>query len=101
MHLFTHPACVAACKPDARILAQFPKKLQGGLPEDYGWGIHISEGWNQVLVRGVLLFYILGSMAFGVAWWAGKGDVQGAFGVAGYMINVGTAFLAYVAVSDL
>lgn len=101
MHLFLHPECFGDGK-DARILEQFPKKLHGELAGPvYGWGIYFKESWNWELVKSILIVYMLASLAFGMAWWLGKDDIQGAFGVAGYIVNVATAFLAYIAVSNL
>ena len=54
-----------------------------------GWGIHLVEGW--ILFRIWLLIlslFLLGSLAFGIYWAVSEHDVQGAFGVAGYMVTL-------------
>lgn len=101
MHLFTHPECFGD-SAEISILEQFPKKLKGELTGPViGWGIYFTESWNWDLVKAILLLYMTGSFVFGLAWWMGKDDIQGAFGVAGYLINVATVFLAYIAVGSL
>lgn len=101
MHLFTHPECYGEAK-STRILDQFAKKLDGELigPE-FGWGLYFKEGWNWEVVKVVILVYMFASLMFGVAWWIGKDDIQGGFGVAGYLVNVATAFLAFIAVRNI
>lgn len=52
-----------------------------------GWGIQIVEGW--IISRIWLLalaFFLVGSLVFGVCWSIFEKDVQGAFGVAAYIV---------------
>lgn len=53
-----------------------------------GWGIQIVEGW---IIRRIwlltLTLFLFGSLVFGVCWSVFQQDVQGAFGVASYMVT--------------
>jgi len=52
-----------------------------------GWGIHLVEEW---VVSGLwllsLALFMLGSLVFGICWAVLRHDVQGASGVAAYMV---------------
>jgi len=105
MHYFAHPECLKD-KKQAWILAQFPKKLRGELVERSdgpvpGWGIHFEEGWNWYRIKVILFAYVAGSLVFGVSWTVRRDDMQGAFGVAGYLASTATVFLGYIALRDL
>lgn len=105
MHLFSHPECLNDNK-QAWILEQFPKKLHGelvGNPEGpvVGWGIYFKEGWNWVRIKTILLVYVIASLAFGIVWTVRRDDVQGAFGIAGYLASTATVFLGYVAMQHM
>lgn len=55
-----------------------------------GWGTHLVEG--RVVARVwllVLILFLVGSLAFGICWAALQRDVQGAFGVAAYIVALG------------
>ncbi len=94
MHLFEHPE-------DAEVTPvlyrKIPKKLRDRLEacpvkgSSVGWGLRFVEGMN------LLAFFIYGCWGFTVAllvalgWLAVKGDVQGAFAIAGFII----AFLMF------
>lgn len=91
-HLFHHPedanevsiTCLRAPKKRKAKLTVCPQ--QG---TSVGWGIHLVEGW---VVRRVLLLclalFVVGSLVFGICWAIFKHDLQGAFGVAAYMVTL-------------
>ncbi|OMP88187.1 hypothetical protein BK809_0002944, partial [Diplodia seriata] len=101
MHCFNAPGCLQD-DTQSWMLAQFPKRLRGELmgtstgPVE-GWGIHFREGWNWDRIGWLLAAYVSMSLAFGIAWWVAKEDVQGASGVAGYLVSTATVFLGWVA----
>ena len=89
-HWFQHPE-EAWDLPYAYSL--FPKKRKGQLDVDLSqgpsvaWGIQIVEGWlsSRIWLLSLLLF-LCGSLAFGICWTIFKHDIQGAFGVAAYIV---------------
>lgn len=92
-HLFHHPedaneasiTCLRAPKKRKAKLSVCPQ--QG---TSVGWGIHLVEGWVVARVwLLVLVLFLVGSLAFGVCWAALRRDVQGAFGVAAYVVALG------------
>ena len=91
-HLFHHPE-------DANELAitclRSPKKRRNMLTvcskqgTSLGWGIHIVEGWVVSRVWFLMLMlFITGSLVFGICWAILEHDLQGAFGVAAYIISL-------------
>lgn len=52
-------------------------------------------------MKVVLAVHLVASLVFGVMWWVKMKDVQGASGVASYILNVDMALLAYIAVSNI
>ncbi len=54
-----------------------------------GWGIHLVEGWiaSRVWLL-VLSLFVTASLVFGVCWAVFEHDLQGAFGVAAYMVTL-------------
>ena len=94
-HYFHHPE--DATKRFITCLA--PKRRKNKLEicprlgTNVGWGIEIVEGWIMGRIWLLdLAFFLVGSLVFGVCWTILKKDVQGAFGVAAYMV----AFLGLV-----
>ena len=99
-HLFCHPedanemsiTCLRAPKKLKEKLTVCP--LQGTRE---GWGIHLVEAWVTSRVWLLIFFlFLLGSLIFGICWAILEHDIQGAFGVSGYMVTlvavvVGTA----------
>lgn len=89
-HWFQHPE-EAWHFPYAYSL--FPKKRKGQLDVDLSqgpsvaWGIQIVEGWlgSRIWLLSLSLF-LCGSLAFGICWTVLKHDIQGAFGVAAYIV---------------
>ncbi|KAF1831737.1 hypothetical protein BDW02DRAFT_38240 [Decorospora gaudefroyi] len=84
------------------ILNLVPKRtcgeLGGGTDEPAeGWGLYFEEGWDVDIILGIIIFMIvLGSLMFGVCWTVFESDIQGAFGVSGYMITAGGVLMAFV-----
>lgn len=99
MHLFHHPE---DGDDESLTSLRVPKKRREKLKIcqqrgiGVGWGLHLVEGWllNRVWIL-VLVLFVLGSLVFGICWSILKHDIQGAFGVSGWilalaMIVVGT-----------
>ena len=88
---------------DDWILQQLPKricgKLQGqaGQPAE-GWGVYYQEGWDRDLIS-VMIFsvFLVASVLFGALWSVFKFDIQGAFGIAAYMVAVCAALISLIA----
>ncbi|CAL8581886.1 hypothetical protein XPA_007566 [Xanthoria parietina] len=55
-----------------------------------GWGIHLVEGWATTKLWLSALAIFSSSFVFAVAWSVLKHDVQGAFGVAGWLVGLAT-----------
>lgn len=105
MHCFLSPECLT---DDAQgwMLAQFPKRLQGPLTAKSsgpveGWGVCVKEGWNWKRVGWILALYVVLSLLFGVVWTVGRNDIQGGFGVAGYLASTAAVFLGWVATRNV
>lgn len=78
------------------VLSRFPKKKRERLYVDAsgtmdGWGIHLVEGPNLVLIWLIIFFVILiGSCVFGVSYAVLEHDIQSAFAIASYVISFAT-----------
>lgn len=93
-HLFEHPE-------DAEVLPvlfrKIPKRLRDKLEpcpvkgSAEGWGVQFAEGidWFVVLLCGCMGFTL--TLIFAVVWSIVRGDVQGGFAIAGFML----AFLGF------
>jgi hypothetical protein len=84
------------------ILNRVPKRTQGelqggtGVPTE-GWGLYFQEGWDVDMMLGIIIVMILmGSLIFGICWTVLESDIQGAFGVSGYMITAGGVLIAVI-----
>ena len=84
------------------VVGQLPKRKWGeiwGRPNQAveGWGICYKEGWDRDMI--VLLSFVLlsASLLFGVLWTTLRDDIQGAFGVASWMVATGGAMMAVIA----
>ncbi|KAI0545854.1 hypothetical protein F4679DRAFT_559546, partial [Xylaria curta] len=90
MHLFENPDHADVT---LFLYKRFPKKLRAQLEacptkgSSIGWGVEFVEGvnWYAVFVSGFLGF--LFCLLFAVAWSAAKGDVQGGFGIASFLLT--------------
>lgn len=94
MHLFEHPE-------DADVLPvlfrKIPKKLRSKLEpcpvkgSAVGWGVQFVEGmnWFVIFICGCVGF--AWALIFAVAWSTVRGDIQGGFSIAGFML----AFLGF------
>lgn len=86
------------------MVEQFPKRKRGTLfgssdqPAE-GWGIYYKEGWNPKMIARFILGLLLASLVFGIVWTQVKSDIQGAFGVASWIVGVGGALLAVIVTS--
>ena len=106
LHLINHPS---HAEEDGLLLDRIPKKLKERLlvcpsrGTGLGWGIYFIEGWHTSVITLVAFAVVLaGSLAFLVCWSVLKHDVQGASGVAAYMMAfLGLAIGSIQAVFEL
>ena len=101
MHLCTHPE--DADDVDACCLDRIPKKLKDRLfvcptkGTGLGWGIHFIEGWHyNIIWLLAFVLLLLASLVFLVCWGALQHDLQGASGVAAYMLAFVTLFIGSI-----
>ncbi|MCJ1380780.1 hypothetical protein MMC17_003889 [Xylographa soralifera] len=95
MHLYHHPEHADATA--ATDLAQIPKKLTDRLcvcpveGRGVGWGVHFVEGWHyNVVCLLAFALLLLASLVFLICWAVLQHDVQGASGVAAYIVAIAT-----------
>lgn len=101
-HTFLHYLSCTAYNPKLAWLPRLPKKLEPSLLRftgavNYGWGMHIYEGPNYFAVGmlNLLMMVLSGLAAF--LWKYLRGDFQGAFGFAGWIVAVANGILvAYI-----
>jgi hypothetical protein len=93
MHIYHHPE---DADQETICLERFPKRVKERLKLEQpslqvGWGIEFVEGihWNKVWCFGFVIIVL--SLIMGIVWSCVKKDVQGGFGIAGYMM----AFLTF------
>lgn len=89
--------------PRATWLDRLPKKLnssihQGSSPlhlgwQATGWGIYIVEGPNQRAILWFTVAIVVVSLGVALLWAFLKDDVQGAFGIAAYVVTSVSALL--------
>ncbi|KAK3711709.1 hypothetical protein LTR37_009486 [Vermiconidia calcicola] len=87
MHLFRHPQDY-----DTELITYLraPKRT-GRLHMGVGWGINLVEGFLADRVWMVVsAFFALGSLAFVVAWACTQHDIQGASGIAAWILALST-----------
>jgi len=90
MHSYDHPEHAAELPV---CFSKVPRKLKERLSaapatgSSEGWGICFVEGvsWTRVCALGFVGFSA--SLIFAVSWTLVRGDIQGAFGVASYMLG--------------
>lgn len=98
MHLFLHPEDY---DNEFITYARAPKKRNTRLDVGVGWGINLVEGFlaDRVWML-VMSFFVLGSSVFAVVWACKRdGDVQGAFGVASWMLTLAVLFVGWAQAS--
>ncbi|KAI1111745.1 hypothetical protein F5Y14DRAFT_302516 [Nemania sp. NC0429] len=89
MHLFENPE-----HADVTLFLynRFPKKLRAQLEacpmkgSSIGWGVEFVEGVDWYVVFAAACLGFLFCLIFAVAWAATKGDVQGGFGIASFLL---------------
>lgn len=64
-----------------------------------GWGICYKEGWNMMLIARLVFVLLLMSLIFDVVWTKVNNDIQGAFGVASWIVAVGGTLMVVVLTS--
>jgi len=86
MHLFKHPEDY----DDELITYLRTPKRRDRLEIGTGWGLQLVEGFLAERVWAMIAgLFVCGSLAFAIAWSTMRdGDMQGAFGVAGWMVAV-------------
>ncbi|KAF2110867.1 hypothetical protein BDV96DRAFT_603485 [Lophiotrema nucula] len=85
LHLFKHPSDY-----DNELITYLrsPKRRER-LEYGMGWGINLVEGFLAQKVWSCLMVgFGIGSALFATLWTVKKGDVQGAFGVAGWIVTL-------------
>jgi hypothetical protein len=85
LHLFKHPEDY-----DGELITYLrsPKRRER-LEFGMGWGINLVEGFlAQKIWACFMLFFGFGSGVFAILWTIKKQDVQGAFGVAGWVVTL-------------
>lgn len=99
-HLFHHPE---HADDATEISQQAPKKRKTPIdPNDplahrQGWGIHVVEG--IVLERLLFLwtvFFLAGSLAFGICWSILEKDIGGAWTVSAWISTLGALLVAFI-----
>lgn len=69
--------------------------------EILGWGIHFEEGWHwKTIYLIVMVFLVVSSVVFGIAWSATRSDIQGGFAISSVWINLAAILLGYLAVKS-
>ncbi|KAI4921132.1 uncharacterized protein J4E92_008118 [Alternaria infectoria] len=85
LHLFKHPQDYEG---ELITYLRSPKRRQR-LEFGMGWGVHLVEGFLAQRVWAVMMGVCgLGSAVFAILWTVRKGDVQGAFGVAQWVLGI-------------
>ena len=94
MHLLENPG------PHKRALwlHRLPKKVNASILSStddliVGWGIHIIEGTNWLMVSIVAFLVMVLSGVFGILWSVYRSDVSGGFGVAAWMTGILTSMI--------
>ncbi|KAF2493623.1 hypothetical protein BU16DRAFT_513669 [Lophium mytilinum] len=76
---------------------RLPKRLHSPIVNadmpSYGWGIHIVEGTNRVLVFWIFMFTIFASILTTVLWSSFKHDVQGGSGLGSLIVALPSVVL--------
>ncbi|KAL1635265.1 hypothetical protein SLS58_010302 [Diplodia intermedia] len=98
MHLFRHPEDYES---EFITYARAPKRRGARLDVGVGWGVNLVEGFLAERVwLLVMVFFVLGSAVFAVVWACRRGDdVQGAFGVAGWMLTLAALVVGWAQAS--
>jgi hypothetical protein len=93
MHLFKHPEDY----DDELITYLRTPKRRDRLEIGTGWGLELVEGFLAEKVWGAIAaLFLLGSLVFAIVWSTRKGaDLQGAFGVAGWMVAIAGLVIAW------
>ena len=91
MHFFSHPDEAASLPV---LLPSIPKRKNDKLQRcpiagsSTGWGIDVITGADELKFFGLGFLGSLTSVVFGLVWPIGKGDLQGGFAVAGFMLTL-------------
>jgi hypothetical protein len=90
LHFYEHPDHASVLPT---ILKKFPRKLKNKLyvcpvkGSTVGWGILIAEGFNWFVFFVYSIIAFLTCLMAGVIWAVLKDDVQGGFGIAGFLLT--------------
>ena len=94
-HLFHHPTG----HQSGRWMNRLPKKFRESIfaqtaQNPVGWGIHILESVNYVLVFIIVFAGLIVSGLFAILWASLRQDVQGGFAIGAYIATVQAALMA-------
>lgn len=93
MHLFKHPEDY----DDELITYLRTPKRRERLEVGTGWGLQLVEGFlPERIWMLVLSLFGLGSLVFAIVWAVKKDDIQGAFGVAAWMLTAAALGVGWV-----
>lgn len=102
-NIFMHYLNSPGSHPGDIWLNRFPKKLNSSIHQESAlshvgwqaceWGIQISEGPNKKAMLWLTIVAVLTSLVFASLWAFFMKDVQGAFGIAAYMVASESALL--------
>lgn len=88
MHFFHNPGCAPTFD---ELLTRMPKRAAGRLileptkSTEIGWGVHFIEEPDWVKICLLAFFVLFLSLFFAILWTLRMGDIQGGFGVAGFV----------------
>lgn len=93
LHLFKHPNDY-----DNELITYLRSpKRRARLEFGMGWGVHLVEGFlAQHVWAFVMVICGISSAAFAIAWTVRKDDVQGAFGVAQWVLGLAVLFVGAI-----
>lgn len=97
MHFFHNPEHAPTFD---HLLNRMPKKIDGRVKieadasTEFGWGIHFIEELSRVRVSILAFVVLLICLLFGILWTIIKDDIQGGFGVAGFLAAALAVFIS-------
>lgn len=90
LHLFMHPEDYDEEQVTYKRSPKRRERLQFGM----GWGINLVEGFQaQKVWAFIMACFGVGSGVFAILWTVRENDVQGAFGVAGWIVTLAVLVL--------
>jgi hypothetical protein len=73
-------------------MSRLPKKLNNSIfstvnEVEWGWGVHIVEGYNAKALGGAVLLGLIASYIAGSLYWGLAGDIQGGTGLGSWLLT--------------